>query len=91
MHLQKNPELATRILFWARSARQGAGERQTFHTILNQLPEEFISNNAKTIATLGYWKDLLKYFHIPEVVNSYSNALLAKDRLACKWAPRKGN
>jgi len=86
----ENSELATRILFWARAARKGAGERQTFHTILSQLPEEFIGNNTKIIAELGYWKDLLPYFHIPEVVNRFADALLKKDRLACKWAPRKG-
>ena len=86
----ENPELATRILFWARSARQGAGERQTFHTILENMPDKFIADNAKTIAELGYWKDLLRYFHIPEVVEVYATAIRSKDRLACKWAPRKG-
>tara|TARA_Y100000310_G_scaffold306934_1_gene348523 strand:- start:1170 stop:2597 length:1428 start_codon:yes stop_codon:yes gene_type:complete len=87
---EEDPKIATTIVFWARAAREGAGERNTFHTILENLPEEFIGSNANAIANLGYWKDLLRYFHIPSVVMCYAKALLAKDRLACKWAPRKG-
>ena len=30
-------ELATQILFWARAARIGSGERKTFHTILSEI------------------------------------------------------
>ena len=86
----ENPQLATQIAFWARAAREGAGERQTFHTILSEMPNDFISDNAKTIAELGYWKELIPYFYIPEVVTAYADALADKDRLACKWAPRKG-
>ena len=87
---QEQPELASRIAFWARAAREGAGEREVFHTILENMPDKFIADNAKTIAELGYWKDLLRYFHIPEVVEVYATAIRSKDRLACKWAPRKG-
>jgi len=87
---QEQPELASQIAFWARAAREGAGEREVFHTILENMPNEFIADNAKTIADLGYWKDLLRYFHIPEVVTVYATAIRTKDRLACKWAPRKG-
>ena len=32
---QENKELATQVLFWARAARIGSGERKTFHTILS--------------------------------------------------------
>jgi len=86
----EDPKLATQIAFWARAAREGAGERHTFHTILSQMTGVFIADNAKTIAELGYWKDLVRYFHIPEVVTAYAAAIADKDRLACKWAPRKG-
>ena len=89
---QEDKELATQILFWARAARVGSGERKTFHTILSELGEkspEFISDNATTIAELGYWKDLINYFHIPKVVSVFAQAIRDKDRLACKWAPRK--
>ena len=42
-----NPELATQVAFWARAAREGAGERKTFFTILDEIGRispEFISN-----------------------------------------------
>ena len=89
---QEDKELATQVLFWARAARVGSGERKTFHTILSEIGEkspEFISDNARIIAELGYWKDLLPYFHIKEVVSVFAQAVREKDRLACKWAPRK--
>jgi len=89
---QDDKELATQILFWARAARIGSGERKTFHTILSELGKtspDFISDNAKTIADLGYWKDLIDYLDIPKVVSTFAQAIKDKDRLACKWAPRK--
>ena len=85
-------ELATQVLFWARAARIGSGERKTFHTILSEIGKtspDFISDNAKTIAELGYWKDLVPYLHIKNVVAVFAQAIREKDRLACKWAPRK--
>jgi len=89
---EEDKELATQVLFWARAARIGSGERKTFHTILREIGEkspDFISDNAKLIADLGYWKDLIEYFHIPKVISVFAQAIRDKDRLACKWAPRK--
>jgi hypothetical protein len=89
---QDDKQLATQVLFWARAAREGSGERKTFHTILREIGETspaFISDNARTLAELGYWKDLIPYFHIKEVVSTFAQAIREKDRLACKWAPRK--
>jgi Mg-chelatase subunit ChlD len=89
---QDDKELATQILFWARAAREGSGERKTFHTVLREIGETspaFISDNARTLAELGYWKDLVPYFHIQGVVKTFAQAIREKDRLACKWAPRK--
>ena len=89
---QDDKELATQVLFWARAARVGSGERKTFHTILREIGKtspDFISDNAKLIADLGYWKDLIEYFHIPKVISVFAQAIREKDRLACKWAPRK--
>ena len=89
---QEDKELATQVLFWARAARIGSGERKTFHTILSELGKtspDFIADNVKTIAELGYWKDLLPYFHIKEVIITFAQAIKDGDRLACKWAPRK--
>ena len=89
-----NPELATQVAFWARASREGAGERKTFYTILDEIARispEFISDNARTLAELGYWKDLLRYFDIPGVVSAFAQSIQEGDRLACKWAPRKGD
>tara|TARA_Y100000310_G_C20700595_1_gene829512 strand:+ start:66 stop:1583 length:1518 start_codon:yes stop_codon:yes gene_type:complete len=89
----EDKNLAARILFWCRDARQGSGERQTFNYLMKKLAElkpAFLSDNAKLIAELGYWKDLLQYFDNNKVVNIYAKAIKSKDRLACKWAPRKG-
>ena len=89
---QEDKELATQVLFWARAARVGSGERKPFHTILREIGKtspDFISDNAVSLANLGYWKDLIHYFHIPKVVSTFAQAIKEGDRLACKWAPRK--
>jgi len=89
----EDSELATKVAYWARSAREGSGERNTFYVILDEIAKcspYFISDNSLTLAELGYWKDLLRYFHIPKVVSTFAHHIKNKDRLACKWAPRKG-
>jgi len=89
----ENPELATQISYWARAARIGSGERNTFYLILDEIAKcspAFVSDNARTLAELGYYKDLIRYFHIPGVVSAFAQSIREKDRLACKWAPRKG-
>ena len=89
---KEDKELSTQVLFWARAAREGSGERKTFHTILSEIGKTspaFISDNARTLAELGYWKDIIPYFHIKGVVSTFAQAIREKDRLACKWAPRK--
>jgi hypothetical protein len=89
---KQNSKLATRVLFWARAARIGAGERKTFHTILSEIGKtspEFIVDNAKALSELGYWKDLIPYLYLDGVVSVFAQAIKDGDRLACKWAPRK--
>ena len=89
---QDDKQLATQVLFWARAARIGSGERKTFHTIFSEIGKtapDFISDNARTLAELGYWKDLVPYFGIQKVISIFAQAIREKDRLACKWAPRK--
>ncbi|MBC8428217.1 MAG: DUF2828 family protein [Candidatus Pelagibacter sp.] len=83
----ENPELATQISYWARAAREGSGERKTFYIILDEIARtspEFISDNARTLAELGYWKDLLRYFHIPKVISAFAQAIKDGDRLLYK-------
>jgi len=91
---EHNPELATRITYWARAARAGSGERKTFYTILDEIARispTFISDNARTLAQIGYWKDLIGYCDIPGVLSAFAQAIKDGDRLANKWAPRKGD
>lgn len=90
----ENPELATQISYWVRAAREGSGERNTFYLILDEIAKcspAFVSDNARTLAELGYYKDLIRYFHIPGVVSAFTQSIREKNRLACKWAPRKGD
>ena len=89
----EDPKLATQVAHWARAARQGSGERQTFYVILDEIAKsspDFISDNANTLADIGYYKDLLRYFHLDGVVKAFAQSIKSKDRLANKWAPRKG-
>ena len=89
----EDPKLATQVAHWARAARQGSGERHTFYVILDEIAKsspDFISDNANTLADIGYYKDLLRYFHIDGVVKAFAQSIKSKDRLANKWAPRKG-
>ena len=91
---EHNPELTARITYWARAARAGSGERKTFYTILDEIARtspDFISDNARTLAQLGYWKDLIGYCDIPGVLSAFAQAIKDGDRLANKWAPRKGD
>lgn len=96
--LKEDELLTMKILIWARSARNGAGRREIFHKIIAQGLasenandwEKFIIHNASLIAREGYYKDLLNYFMIPEIVTTYAVALRDDDGLAAKWAPRKG-
>ena len=88
----ENPQLAVRVAFWARASRVGAGERKTFFTILDEIRKtspEFIEDNSKTLAELGYWKDLVRYLDLQGVVRVFAQAIKDGDRLACKWSPRK--
>ena len=90
---KENPLVAAKILFWVRAARKGGGERAVFHTIMKEIIKDspkFIEDNAELLAQLGYWKDLYEYFDNREVQNVIAEAIHNKDRLACKWAPRKG-
>ena len=44
---EHNPELATRITYWARAARAGSGERKTFYTILDENHLKHYSNQLE--------------------------------------------
>jgi hypothetical protein len=92
----ENQDLALRIVLWARDARQGAGERELFHQIVNYLeinqPKDAL-RLMKKIPELGRYDDLLvfKDKHIQtEAFSMIKKALDEGHGLAAKWMPRKG-
>lgn len=61
----ENQEVATRILLWMRDAREGAGERQQFRSLLTlmiRLNPEFVAGIIPKIPELGRWDDVLALF-----------------------------
>jgi len=92
----ENSDLALRIVQWARDARGGSGERQLFRDILVHLektnPEDAMRLMAK-VPELGRYDDLLVFKTQPLKAKAYTmlgDALRARNGLAAKWTPRKG-
>ena len=92
---QENPELATKILLWARDVRGGAGERQIFRDMLLNIEEnhnEYLVPVMKAVPEIGRWDDLLvlKTDAAQTVAfDMIGAALEADDALCAKWMPRK--
>ena len=58
------PDVAMKILFWARDAREGAGEREIFRQILRNLEVNAPDSLARNIALIpeyGRWDDMLVF------------------------------
>ena len=92
----ENSDLALRIAQWARDARGGSGERQLFRDILQYLektnPEDAMRLMVK-VPELGRYDDLLVFKTQPLKAKAYTmlgDALRARNGLAAKWTPRKG-
>lgn len=92
--LAEDSKLAIRVLLWARDIRGGAGERQTFRVLLSAL-ETFNPALAGKIMykipELGRWDDLFTYrdpINRKAALHMYADALMNRDQLASKWAPR---
>lgn len=90
------PDIAMKILFWARDAREGAGERDIFRQIIRNLEvtaPDSLARNISLIPEYGRWDDLL-VFNTPafkiSAYNLITRALRAGNGLAAKWMPRKG-
>ncbi len=93
----ENSDLALRIAAWARDVRGGSGERDTFRTILTHLentnPVAAEQLMAK-VPELGRWDDLFVFKTTALKAKAFTmlgDALRAKNGLAAKWTPRKGN
>ena len=64
----ENPDLAMKILFYARDIRGGLGERLVFRTILRWLAENekpSLVRNLPFIAVYGRWDDILVLLNTP--------------------------
>ena len=92
----ENADLALRIVQWVRDVRGGAGEREIFRSILQHLentnPED-ASRLMVKIPELGRFDDLFVFKTKPLKTQAYTmlgDALRARNGLAAKWTPRKG-
>lgn len=92
----ENKNLAYKILFWARDARGGAGEKRFFQIVMEHISKQYAYDYdqlAIYIPEFGYWKDVFKIEHptdnnlnwIATQLNESPNA-----NLLAKWFPRKG-
>lgn len=87
---------ALRTLFWLRDVRGGAGERESFRSIMKQIEKsdyKLAMKLVKLIPEFGRWDDLL-VFDSPrvqsEAFKAIESALKEGNGLCAKWMPRKG-
>jgi hypothetical protein len=92
----ENSDVALRIAQWARDVRGGAGERQLFRDILVHLekrdPDAALALLRK-VPEVGRWDDIFVFTNPDLKSAAYTmlgDALRAKNGLAAKWTPRKG-
>lgn len=89
---------ATKILLYLRDPRNGQGEKASARKILSYLydykdSKDFVISNFNKIVEYGSYKDLIFLYNSVKsdkspIVDYFSEKLISKDRLACKWAPR---
>lgn len=93
--LGEDETLAIRVLLWVRDVRGGAGERQTFRSLLSWLEKSNPTLAGKImhkIPFLGRWDDLFTYqdaINRKAAFRMYADAIMNGDGLAAKWAPRE--
>jgi hypothetical protein len=92
--LAEDANMAVRVLLWARDVRGGAGERQTFRSLLGALERAnptLAGRIMHKVPELGRWDDLFTYsdpINRKAALRMYADALMNGDGLAAKWAPR---
>jgi hypothetical protein len=93
---REDKNVALKILFWARDARGGAGEKRFFQLIMRSLlvsdPEAY-EQLAIYIPTFGYWKDIFIIERPTEDTLNWLSIQLKENEnanLLAKWFPRKG-
>jgi len=95
--LVEDSEVALRVLQWARDARGGAGERDTFRKLFAYVLKTepgLASRLLVKVPELGRWDDVLMTFGSPierEALRMIAFALNdVQDGLCAKWMPRQG-
>lgn len=92
----QDKDLAAKILFWARDARGGAGERRFFQVIMKHIGAKYpevMDQLMVHVPEFGYWKDV---FAIEKPTDNNLNWLKVQleespnANLLAKWFPRKG-
>lgn len=92
----ENRTAALRIIFWARDARDGAGERNTFRIIFKWLCDNYpkcVVDNLEYVKFLGRWDDYLVAVGTKcedKIIDLIGESLSNGDKLCGKWMPRKG-
>ncbi len=92
----ENPLIASKVLFWVRDVRSGAGERKVFRDIISHLAissPQTVRKNIGLISEFGRWDDVLVLLGTELEGDMFSLirfALLNGDGLCAKWMPRKG-
>lgn len=92
----ENREVALRIAQWVRDVRGGAGEREIFRQILAYLDKHNPSDAAlllMKVPEIGRWDDIFVVKNKEnrhKALSMLGDALRARNGLAAKWTPRKG-
>ena len=92
----ENKNLAYKILFWARDARGGAGEKRFFQIVMEHISKidaYDYDQLAIYIPEFGYWKDVFKIENPNENNLNWLKTQLEESpnaNLLAKWFPRKG-
>lgn len=85
--------IASRIALWIRDIRGGAGERESFRTILKWLDQndtERVTAFIAKVPEIGRWDDLLVLKNTRHIAFlKIADALLAGNALCAKWMPRE--
>ena len=89
-------QIAAKILFWARDARGGAGERRFFQIIMKHINATYpdvYDQLAIHIPEFGYWKDVFVIEKSNENNLNWLKTTFEESpnaNLLAKWFPRKG-
>ena len=91
----QDKNIAAKILFWARDARQGAGERRFFQVIMTHILAHYPEVHERLLKftpEFGYWKDVLATARPDHKTLEWMASELSSGKISllAKWFPRKG-